>query len=145
MAENNKQNNSNQDSQEKFEKNKQENNQNLHNSKQENAEKETKAEETVSLSQEEYNGIKLQMAKVINDYKELEKDLDNYRKRSRTEIENAKIDGLIKALEVILPTLDTFKKAKKVIKDQSSIDGLNMIEKGINEALKNLMSTKLIV
>ena len=92
----------------------------------------------VTLSQAEYDGIKLQMAKVINDYKDLERDLENYRKRSRQDVENAKNDGIIKALETILPTLDTFKKAKKSIKDKDTLLGVNMIEKGILEALKKL-------
>lgn len=99
--------------------------------------------EVVTLSQDEYNGIKLQMAKVINDYKELERDLENYRKRSREDVENARLDGITKALEVILPSLDTFKKAKKIIKDQNSLDGVSMIEKGIVEALKKLNVNKI--
>lgn len=97
----------------------------------------------VTLSQAEYDGIKLQMAKVINDYKDLERDLENYRKRSRQEIDSAKLDGMIKALETILPTLDTFKKAKKVIRDKDTLDGVNMIEKGILEALKKLNVNKI--
>lgn len=105
---------------------------------------ETKEElKQVTLSQAEYDGIKLQMAKVINDYKDLERDLENYRKRSRQEIDSAKSDGMIKALETILPTLDTFKKAKKVIKDKNTLDGVNMIEKGILEALKKLNVNKI--
>lgn len=100
--------------------------------------KETKETKQVTLSQQEYDGIKLQMAKVINDYKDLERDMDNYRKRSRQEVEDAKVDGMIKALETILPTLDTFKKAKKIIKDKDSLEGVNMIEKGVMEALKKL-------
>ena len=99
--------------------------------------------EVVTLSQDEYNGIKLQMAKVINDYKELERDLENYRKRSKEDVENARLDGITKALEVILPSLDTFKKAKKIIKDQNSLDGVSMIEKGIVEALKKLNVNKI--
>ncbi len=97
----------------------------------------------VTLSQAEYDGIKLQMAKVINDYKDLERDLENYRKRSRQEIDSAKSDGMIKALETILPTLDTFKKAKKTIKDKNTLDGVNMIEKGVLEALKKLNVNKI--
>ncbi len=108
--------------------------------KEEKKENNIKEEEQkqVTLSQAEYDGIKLQMAKVINDYKELERDLENYRKRSRQDVETAKTDGMIKALEIILPTLDTFKKAKKVIKDKDSLEGVNMIEKGVMEALKKL-------
>lgn len=110
--------------------------------KEKNVEKKEEIKQ-VTLSQAEYDGIKLQMAKVINDYKDLERDLENYRKRSRQEVENAKTDGMTKALEALLPSLDTFKKAKKVIKDDDSLEGVNMIEKGIMEALKKLNVNKI--
>ena len=92
----------------------------------------------VTLSQEDYDGIKLQMAKVINDYKDLERDLENYRKRSREEVESAKSQGIVKALSCIFPALDTFKKAKKIIKDEKAIEGINLIEKSLMEGLKKL-------
>lgn len=114
--------------------------------KQEDKEKQKeqqKEEKNVVLSQEEFDGIKVQMAKVINDYKELEKDLENYRKRSREDIESARIDGIVKALNVILPALDTFKKAKKLIKDESSLSGVNMIEKSLFDSLGKLKVKKI--
>ncbi len=102
--------------------------------------KEEKKEEkkTVSLTTEEFDAIKLQMAKVINDEKELEKDFENYRKRSREEVEKSFADGQTKALEIILPALDSFKKAKKMILDEASIEGVNLIEKSIMQALEKL-------
>ena len=93
---------------------------------------------TVSLTTEEFDAIKLQMAKVINDEKELEKDFENYRKRSREEVEKSFADGQTKALETILPALDSFKKAKKMILDEASIEGVNLIEKSIMQALEKL-------
>ena len=45
-----------------------------------------KEKNIVTLSQEDYDGIKKQMAKVINDYKDLERDLENFRKRSELRI-----------------------------------------------------------
>ena len=78
------------------------------------------------------------MAKVINDEKELEKDFENYRKRSREEVEKSFADGQTKALETILPALDSFKKAKKMILDEASIEGVNLIEKSIMQALEKL-------
>ena len=92
----------------------------------------------VTLSQEDYDGIKKQMAKVINDYKDLERDLENFRKRSREEVESAKSQGVIKALESIFPALDSFKKAKSIIKDEKSLEGVRLIEKSLMEALKKL-------
>ncbi len=109
----------------------------------EKKEQQKEEEKKVVLSQKEFDGIKIQMAKVINDYKELEKDLENYRKRSREDIEVARVDGIVKALNVILPALDTFKKAKKLIKDESSLSGVNMIEKSLFESLNKLKVKKI--
>lgn len=93
-------------------------------------------EKVVTLSQEDYDGIKLQMAKVINDYKDLQRDLENYRKRSREEIDSAKDLGIEKALQVIFPALDSFKKAKEMIGDKKTLSGVEMIEKSLFDALK---------
>ena len=101
-------------------------------------EKENAPKSIVTLSQEDYDGIKKQMAKVINDYKDLERDLENFRKRSREEVESAKSQGVIKALESIFPALDSFKKAKSIIKDEKSLEGVRLIEKSLMEALKKL-------
>ncbi len=93
---------------------------------------------TVSMTMEEFDAIKLQMAKILNDEKDLEKDFENYRKRSREEVEKSFLDGQTKALESILPALDSFKKAKKMISDEKSLEGINMIEKNIMQALEKL-------
>lgn len=74
----------------------------------------------------------LNMARII------QADFDNYRKRSIESIKQAKRDGLISAIEVILPSLDVFKKAKQMIKDDNSLKGIEMLENEINSALKNL-------
>ncbi len=92
----------------------------------------------VVLSQEEFDGIKTQMAKILNDYKELEKDFEHYRKRTKESEIAFKTEGMTKALETILPCLDSFKKAKKMIKDEVVLEGVNMIEKNIISALEKL-------
>lgn len=74
----------------------------------------------------------LNMAKVI------QADFDNYRKRSAESIRQAKIDGIVSAVEVILPSLDVFKKAKQMIKDENAIKGIEMVENEINNSLKTL-------
>ena len=74
----------------------------------------------------------LNMARVI------QADFDNYRKRSAESIRQAKIDGVISAVEVILPSLDVFKKAKDMIKDENSLKGIEMVENEIQNSLKTL-------
>ena len=74
----------------------------------------------------------LNMARII------QADFDNYRKRSIESIKQAKRDGMISAIEVILPCLDVFKKAKQMIKDDTDKKGIEMVENEINNSLKTL-------
>ncbi len=74
----------------------------------------------------------LNMARII------QADFDNYRKRSIESIKQAKRDGMISAIEVILPSLDVFKKAKQMIKDETDKKGIEMVENEINNSLKTL-------
>lgn len=74
----------------------------------------------------------LNLARVI------QADFDNYRKRSLDQIEKAKIDGIAQAVELMLPSLDAFKKAKENIKDENTLSGINMLEKAINMGLEKL-------
>ncbi len=74
----------------------------------------------------------LNMARII------QADFDNYRKRTNESIKQAKIDGKVEAIEVILPCLDVFKKAKQMITDQASLKGVEMVENEIINSLKAL-------
>lgn len=74
----------------------------------------------------------LNMARII------QADFDNYRKRSQESIRQAKIDGKIEAIQVILPSLDVFKKAKQMITDPASLKGIEMVENEIQNSLNAL-------
>ena len=91
-----------------------------------------------AVSLAEYVRLKYQMAEVINKYNSLSHEFDNYRKRTKEEVKQAKIDGQTKAIEVILPALDAFKKAKDLITDKSSLSGVSMIEKSLMANLEKL-------
>lgn len=87
---------------------------------------------------EEYIKLKYQFAEFINKHKEYETEFENYKRRTREEIKQAKEDGITKAVETLLPALDSFKKAKKIISDKASISGINLIEKSILQELEKL-------
>ena len=67
----------------------------------------------------------LNLARVI------QADFDNYRKRSLEQIEKAKQDGIASTVEILLPSLDAFKKVKESIKDEKMLEGISMLEKSI--------------
>ncbi|MDD4110758.1 MAG: nucleotide exchange factor GrpE [Clostridia bacterium] len=68
----------------------------------------------------------------------IQAEFDNYRKRSADVVKIAKQDGVIEAIEKFLPALDSFKKAKKMIKDEAVLEGVNLVEKEIMNSLKEL-------
>ena len=74
----------------------------------------------------------LNLARVI------QADFDNYRKRSLDQIQKAKVDGIAQAVELMLPSLDAFKKAKETIKDPSTLSGLDMLERAILTGFEKL-------
>ena len=90
----------------------------------------------LEISVSDLNKIKYQLAEIVNKYKELEREFDNYRKRTREEIKQAKLEGQVKVVEAILPALDNFKKAKDIVKDEKCIEGINLIEKNLMASLE---------
>ena len=74
----------------------------------------------------------LNMARVI------QADFDNYRKRTAESIKQAKLDGITQAVEIFIPCLDVFKKAKEMISDDNSRKGIEMLETQIRSSLKEL-------
>ena len=74
----------------------------------------------------------LNLAKVI------QADFDNFRKRSIIQIQNARLDGIASTAEVLLPSLDAFKKVKETVKDEKTLEGIDMLEKSILTAFEKL-------
>lgn len=73
----------------------------------------------------------------------LQADFENYRKRVAEQLDRERQEGVKSVIEAFLPSLDTFKEAKKGISDESILAGINMIEDKILEALKNLHCEKI--
>lgn len=74
----------------------------------------------------------------LNLARQIQADFENFRRHAMEDLKEARIAGQKSVIEVFLPCLDTFKEAKKSITDQVILDGINMIENGIVEALASL-------
>lgn len=78
----------------------------------------------------------------VQEYKNLlqltKAEFDNFRKRSFTLMQNAKVEGEINVITKFLPVLDAFEKAKSMISDPNVLKGVCMIEKDLKQALKNM-------
>lgn len=77
------------------------------------------------------------------DLQRLQAEFDNYRKRNELVSEKSKEDGVIFAVNKILPVLDSFKSAKMQVQDENFLESLNLIEKQFLNCLSDLKVEKI--
>lgn len=73
----------------------------------------------------------------------IQAEFENYRRRMHDQLIIERQEGVISVIDVFLPCLDTFKEAKKSITDEKVLEGVNMIESKILDALKKLEVEKI--
>lgn len=77
-----------------------------------------------------------------NEYLEMaqriQAEFDNYRKRSNDIVKVSRQDGIIEAVLRFLPAIDAIGKAKQMITDPKTLEGINLIEKEFKNSLKAL-------
>lgn len=77
-----------------------------------------------------------------NEYLEMaqriQAEFDNYRKRSNDIVKVSRQDGIIEAVLRFLPAIDSIEKAKQMITDPKTLEGINLIEKEFKNSLKAL-------
>lgn len=105
--------------------------------------KEETVEENVEVSDyepevEETQPHKDLAEEYLNLARVIQADFDNYRKRSLEQIERARIDGIASTVEVLLPSLDAFRKVKEKVKDETTLEGIDMLERAILSSLEKL-------
>ena len=101
-------------------------------------------------SSEEIEKKQSQITQLENKVKEylfsaqcLQADFDNFRKKAEIKIEQAKTEGQIEAIAKILPALDSFSGARKMIQDKTVLEGLSMVENQLFSALQSLRVEKI--
>lgn len=73
----------------------------------------------------------------------LQAEFDNYRKRTDASMERVKQDGIIFAINKLLPVLDSFKSAKMLVKDEEFLKSLSLIEKQFVDGFSALNVSKI--
>ena len=77
-----------------------------------------------------------------NEYLEMaqriQAEFDSYRKRSNDIVKVSRQDGIIDAVLRFLPAIDAIGKAKQMITDPKTLEGINLIEKELKNSLKAL-------
>ena len=68
----------------------------------------------------------------------IQAEFDNYRKRSNDIVKVSRQDGIIDAVLRFLPAIDAIGKAKQMITDPKTLEGINLIEKELKNSLKDL-------
>ena len=99
---------------------------------------EEKKQKKEFVCKDEFIKLKYQFSEFVNKYKEYEREFENYKRRTREEITAAREEGVVKAVKALVPALDTFKKARLIVKDESSLNGINLIEKSIMAEFEKL-------
>ncbi len=100
-------------------------------------------QEKPQVSAEKYEELLKQSTVYLNTARQLQADFDNFRRINKDAKKVGFEEGLIKACEALLPALDSFKKARRVIMDKNSLNGIKMIEDSIIEALERLKVKKI--
>ena len=76
-------------------------------------------------------------AKDINTmYVRLQADFENYKKRTSEQIKNMRGEGIAEAMVKIIPIADVIGNALKMITDEKVAEGVNMINRQLNETLE---------
>ncbi len=73
----------------------------------------------------------------------LQAEFENYRRRTDASMIKVKEDGVMLAINKLLPVLDSFKSAKMLVKDEEFLKSLNLIEKQFIDGLGALNVTKI--
>ncbi len=100
-------------------------------------------QEKPQVSAEKYEELLKQSTVYLNTARQLQADFDNFRRINKDAKKVGFEEGLVKACEALLPALDSFKKARRVIMDKNSLNGIKMIEDSIIEALERLKVKKI--
>lgn len=97
---------------------------------------EEQKEQTVPLYK--YEELRSQASACVNAARQIQADFDNYKRRNQNLKEEAMLEGVIKTCDTLLPALDSFKKARKLIIDKTTINGILMIETEILNSLERI-------
>ena len=73
----------------------------------------------------------------------LQAEFDNYRKRTNETNKRVKEDGNVEVLIGLLPVLDSFVQAEKMIEDQKTLDGIAIIKRQMEDLLSRFNVKKI--
>lgn len=73
----------------------------------------------------------------------LQAEFDNYRRRTNETNKRVRTDGAVDVLEKILPVIDAIEQAKAMIKDQNTLNGLNIIDRQLGDLLVGFNVTRI--
>lgn len=85
----------------------------------------------------EINELKIENAAYLELAQRISAEFDNYKKRNSVLAVQSEQKGIIAVIEKILPCIDAFDNAFKMVKDEASKDGLRLIYDQLNTILKS--------
>ncbi len=69
-------------------------------------------------------------------YVRLQADFDNYKKRTADQLKNMRGEGIAEAMIKVIPIADVIGNALKMITDEKVAEGVNMINRQLNDTLE---------
>ena len=95
-------------------------------------------EECANEKMSYYEELENKTKEYIKMAQQIQADFDNFRKKTAMQIEKAKQDGIIETIQKIIPVLDSFAGAKKMITDEKLLEGFLLVENQMMSALKGM-------
>ena len=95
----------------------------------------TELEEKLKKAEAELDKSFGKMKDINTMYVRLQADFDNYKKRTAEQLKNARGEGIADAMMKVIPIADVIGNALKMITDEKVAEGVNMINRQLNDTL----------
>lgn len=80
---------------------------------------------------------------LVGDLRKLKAEFENYRRRSDIQSRNARSEGNYEVIEKLLPLMDAFENAEKLISDKKILEGVKLISKQLEDVLASYSVKKI--
>jgi len=95
-------------------------------------------DQTIADLTAEIDATREKISQLTSHLQQLQADFDNYRKRNANISSEARQKGVFDAVKAILPAFDAVNSAQKQITDQTTLEGLEMVERELLNSLRSL-------
>ena len=107
------------------------------------ADKKKKAEEIDEVVESTEEVVENKELEYLELAQRIKAEFENYKRRNAEVTSQSFDNGVAKAIEKLLPAMDSFKQAKSSIQDENTLKGLDLVYNQITKAFEELGVTKI--